>query len=181
MLMALSKKLLSENERIILHMHEHVKRLIPNIAAGIVLIILAVAGFVYMPDSWKPAGTWTLLVLLLIGLVAFVGWPWLRWITDTFTVTNRRIITRTGIFTKSGHDIPLNRISNVAYERDLIDRFFKAGTLELQTSADEPLYLRDVPNAEQVHVMLTNLLFGGDDAAPAVEADERRPGRTSGV
>ena len=181
MLMALSKKLLSENERIILHMHEHVKRLIPNIAAGIVLIILAVAGFVYMPDSWKPAGTWTLLVLLLIGLVAFVGWPWLRWITDTFTVTNRRIITRTGIFTKSGHDIPLNRISNVAYERDLIDRFFKAGTLELQTSADEPLYLRDVPNAEQVHVMLTDLLFGGDDAAPAVEADERRPGRTSGV
>ncbi len=134
-----------------------------------------------MPDSWKPAGTWTLLVLLLVGLVAFVGWPWLRWITDTFTVTNRRIITRTGIFTKSGHDIPLNRISNVAYERDLIDRFFKAGTLELQTSADEPLYLRDVPNAEQVHVMLTNLLFGGDDAAPAVEADERRPGRTSGV
>ena len=181
MLMALSKKLLSENERIILHMHEHVKRLIPNIAAGIVLIILAVAGFVYMPDSWKPAGTWTLLVLLLVGLVAFVGWPWLRWITDTFTVTNRRIITRTGIFTKSGHDIPLNRISNVAYERDLIDRFFKAGTLELQTSADEPLYIRDVPNAEQVHVMLTNLLFGGDDAAPAVEADERRPGRTSGV
>ena len=181
MLMALSKKLLSENERIILHMHEHVKRLIPNIAAGIVLIILAVAGFVYMPDSWKPAGTWTLLVLLLVGLVAFVGWPWLRWITDTFTVTNRRIITRTGIFTKSGHDIPLNRISNVAYERDLIDRFFKAGTLELQTSADEPLYLRDVPNAEQVHVMLTNILFGGDDAAPAVEADERRPGRTSGV
>ena len=181
MLMALSKKLLSENERIILHMHEHVKRLIPNIAAGIVLIILAVAGFVYMPDSWKPAGTWTLLVLLLVGLVAFVGWPWLRWITDTFTVTNRRIITRTGIFTKSGHDIPLNRISNVAYERDLIDRFFKAGTLELQTSADEPLYLRDVPNAEQVHVMLTDLLFGGDDAAPAVEADERRPGRTSGV
>lgn len=181
MLMALSKKLLSENERIILHMHEHVKRLIPNIAAGIVLIILAVAGFVYMPDSWKPAGTWTLLVLLLVGLTAFVGWPWLRWITDTFTVTNRRIITRTGIFTKSGHDIPLNRISNVAYERDLIDRFFKAGTLELQTSADEPLYLRDVPNAEQVHVMLTNLLFGGDDAAPAVKADERRPGRTSGV
>ena len=162
-------------------MHEHVKRLIPNIAAGIVLIVLGVAGFVYMPDSWKPAGTWTLLVLLLVGLVAFVGWPWLRWITDTFTVTNRRIITRTGIFTKSGHDIPLNRISNVAYERDLIDRFFKAGTLELQTSADEPLYLRDVPNAEQVHVMLTNLLFGGDDAAPAVEADERRPGRTSGV
>ena len=64
-------------------MHEHVKRLIPNIAAGIVMIVLAVAGFVYMPDSWKPAGTWTLLVLLLVGLVVFVGWPWLKWITDT--------------------------------------------------------------------------------------------------
>lgn len=162
-------------------MHEHVKRLIPNIAAGIVLIILAVAGFVYMPDSWKPAGTWTLLVLLLVGLAAFVGWPWLRWVTDTYTVTNRRIITRTGIFTKSGHDIPLSRISNVAYERDLIDRFFKAGTLELQTSADEPLYLRDIPNAEQVHVMLTDLLFGGGDAAPAVEADEYNPGQAPGV
>ena len=179
--MALSQKLLSENERIILHMHEHVKRLIPNIAAGIVMIVLAVAGFVYMPDSWKPAGTWTLLVLLLVGLVVFVGWPWLKWITDTYTVTNRRIITRRGIFTKTGHDIPLSRISNVAYERDLIDRFFKAGTLELQTSADEPLYLRDVPNAEQVHVMLTNLLFAKDEAAPAVEADQIHPDGASNV
>ena len=94
--------------------------------------------------------------------------------TATYTITNRRIITRAGIFTKTGHDIPLSRISNVAYEHDLIDRLFGAGTLELQTSADDPLYLTDVPNAERVHVMLTNLLFNGD-ARPG-EANEAPAG-----
>ena len=172
--MALSSKLLSKDQTESLHMHEHIKRLIPNFALSALLIAAAIAGFVFLPAGWRPASTIAILVLLLAGLLVGMFWPWLKWVTATYTITNRRIITRAGIFTKTGHDIPLSRISNVAYEHDLIDRLFGAGTLELQTSADDPLYLTDVPNAERVHVMLTTLLFNGD-ARPG-EADEAPAG-----
>ena len=37
------------------------------------------------------------------------------------------------------------------------DRLFGCGTLALQTSADDPLLLRDVPKVEMVQVEISNL------------------------
>ncbi|MDO4887169.1 MAG: PH domain-containing protein [Actinomycetaceae bacterium] len=157
--MALSRKLLGKDEKIIIHMHEHIKRLIPNMALSLVLVVAMILAFVYLPEGWRPTSTYVIIAVFLVALFVVLIIPWLVWLTSTYTITNRRIITRKGIFTKTGHDIPLARISNVAYEHDFIDRFFKAGTLELQTSADDPLPLHDIPNVEQVHVMLTDMLF----------------------
>lgn len=135
------------------------KAILWNIVAAIVIILATILAIIFVPDSWPG---WSTLAIIIVAF-ALLTWvfiiPWIKWYTTTFTVTSRRIITRTGIFTKRGHDIPLYRISNVSYERDLIDRFFKCGTIVLETSADNPLYLHDIPNAEAVHVELTELLF----------------------
>lgn len=50
-----------------------------------------------------------------------------------------------------------------------MDRLFGAGTLTLQTSADDPLVLIDVPRVDMVQLELTNLLF--HDVQGAVDAD----------
>lgn len=96
--------------------------------------------------------------------------PFLRWISSTYTFTDRRIITRRGIITKSGHDLPLTRIVNVAYERGVLDRMLGCGTLILTTAADQPVTLEDIPDVERVHVMMTELLFGKDGKASGPEA-----------
>lgn len=95
------------------------------------------------------------------------GWlvPLLRWRTTTFTLTNHRLITRRGIITKTGHDLPLSRISNVAYERSLTDRMFGCGTLVFTTSAEAPVALRDIPDVENVGVTISSLLFSADSPA----------------
>lgn len=157
--MGLSRKLLSNDERVILHVHEHIKILIPHFVGAALVCAAAVSAMIFLPENWHPASTIATIVLALILLVVVLGWPWLQWFNTTYSITNRRIITRRGIFTKTGHDIPLSRISDVAYEHDLIDRLFGCGTLVLQTSASDPLFLRDVPKVEQVHVMMTELLF----------------------
>ena len=95
-------------------------------------------------------------VLLLVLL------PFLRWLTSTYTITDRRIITRKGIINKVGHDLPLRRINNVNYERSLTDRMLGCGTLILETAAGQPLTLPDVPKVERVHVAITELLFSDD-------------------
>ena len=91
------------------------------------------------------------------------GWcsPFLRWRTTTYTITNRRLITRSGILNKIGKDLPLNRINEVSYERSLMDRMLGCGSLNVQTAAEDGMVvLRDVPNVEHVSREITHLLFG---------------------
>ncbi|AWE43439.1 MULTISPECIES: PH domain-containing protein [unclassified Actinobaculum] len=156
--MALSRKLLGQDEHVILQTREHVKRLFPNIVAAVLIIVVAVLALT-LPDSLPHWATIAIAAVAVVLLIIVFVWPWMNWMTSTYTVTNRRLITRKGVFTKTGHDLPLSRISNVAYEHDMIDRFFGCGTLILQSSASDPLQLRDVPKVEALHVQLTELLF----------------------
>ena len=80
-------------------------------------------------------------------------------------MTTRRIITRRGLITRTGHDLPLNRINDVTYERGLLDRILGCGTLVLSTAADDPLTLPDVPHVEQVHLQMTEVLFGSQSTS----------------
>lgn len=158
--MKLSKKVLGQGEEVVLHIRTHVKTIIPNIILAVIFLVAAVLAGVYLPENWRPASTISVVVVAVIAEILVFVWPWLNWFTSTYTVTNRRIITRKGVFTKTGHDIPLSRISDVAYEHSFLDRMFGCGTLVLQTSAADPLYLVDVPKVERVHVQLLDLLFG---------------------
>ena len=167
--MALSKKLLSRDEVVVRHMHTHIKVLLWRIVLEIVLLVLAVVCSVAVPDSWNPWGVvaiWA--VILLVSIPLFVA-PCLSWMSTTYTVTSKRVITRSGIINKSGHDMPLSRISDVQHDRDFTDRFFRCGTLRLQTSSDDPLELTDVPRVEMVQTEISNLLF--NDVQGAVDAD----------
>ncbi len=85
--------------------------------------------------------------------------PFLDWLTASYTFTNRRLITRHGIVTRRGHDIPLGRISDVAYERDLIDRVLGCGTLVISdASTNGQVLIYDIPRVEESHRMLNELL-----------------------
>lgn len=161
--MGLPSDLLGHGEVEVLHLRTHVKALIAPVVALLVIAILGGFAFALVPDSWRPAGIWVVVALILVSLGIWVVVPFLRWLTTTYTFTDRRIITRRGIINKYGHDLPLTRINNVAYERSLSDRMFGCGTLKLTTAADEPVCLNDIPDVERVHVVMTELLFSGDD------------------
>ena len=150
-------------------MHTHIKKLLPAIIVESILVIAAAIGSFYVPENaryWAIATIWIAVLLLSIPLIVV---PWIKWSSTTYTVTTKRVITRTGIFTRTGHDLPLTRISDIQIEKNFDDRFFGCGTLALQTSADDPLLLRDVPKVETVQVEISNLLF--NDVQGAIDAD----------
>ncbi len=170
--MGLPHKFLGSDETEILHLRTHVKALI---APVIVLLVTATAaGFLVAltPSTWQPTAGIVEFILVTFVVIAWVVWPFLTWLTTTYTLTNRRIITRQGIINQTGHDLPLTRISNVAYERSLTDRILGCGTLVLTTAAEEPLALADIPDIERVHVLMTELLFG-QDRKPVVPPPDR--------
>ena len=161
--MGFDEKLLGDGERVVRHMRTHPKALIFPAMWLILIAGLLGVGLGFMPATWNPWGTWALVAVALIALVPLVVVPFLRWNTTTYTMTDRRIITRRGILSKTGHDLPLRRINNVSYERSMLDRVLGCGSLVFTTAAETPVTLPDVPDVERVHVQMTELLFGTPD------------------
>ncbi|MCL1838333.1 MAG: PH domain-containing protein [Propionibacteriaceae bacterium] len=158
--MGLPSKYLGQGEVEILHLRTHAKVLVrPTFMLLLVAVCLGVV-IAITPVSWQWWAFWAQWGLAIILIFSFSLYPFMRWYTTTYTLTNRRIITRRGIIKKIGHDLPLGRVNNVAYEKGLIDRMFGCGTLVLTTAAEAPVKLEDIPDIERVHVLMTELLFG---------------------
>lgn len=154
--MGISPKLLTDGESVVVDTRTHPKALI---VPGLVLVItLAVAIFL---DRLVDNGVVSLIVWILAAVV-FVWWvlrPFLSWLTSTYTITNKRLITRTGIISRKGHDIPLMRISDVAFDQGIIDRMLACGTLVVSdASTHGSVRLHDIPRVESVQRTLSDLL-----------------------
>ena len=161
--MVLPARLLGADEHVVIHTRTHAKALILP-ALALILIGAAVGvGMALMPAEARPVGS---LAVVGVGLVLMLWWvvvPYLRWLTTTYTVTNRRLLTRAGILNKTGTDLPLNRINEVTSDRSLLDRILGCGTLNISTAAEDGMVvLADVPDAEHVHTEISELLFGTD-------------------
>ena len=167
--MALPRRLLGADETVVLHLRTHPKALVLPALCGILLIAAVVAAFTLTIPRLRPWLDWGTLVVAGVLFIVLTLVPFLRWLTSTYTLTDRRVITRHGIVTTTGHDLPLSRINNVTYERSLLDRLLGCGTLQFTTAAEAPVTLPDVPDVERVHVIMTELLFGdaeGDNRGP---------------
>ncbi len=165
--MALSKKELGTGESVVIHIRPHWKALVGPFLAFVVTCLLAgVAMGFGTPKAPPEYHTWINTVIgvvaLLVVLVATLA-PFLRWYSTTYTVTNRRLITRRGILNQVGHDLPLIRINNVEYQRSLSDRALGCGTLVLTTAAEDPLTLPDLPDITSVHRQLAELMLTDTD------------------
>ncbi|MFT3969343.1 MAG: PH domain-containing protein [Micropruina sp.] len=158
--MGLPAKLLGDGEHELLHLRSHGKTMIKPTLWLIVVAALCGVVFAMLPVSWRPASGWTVTMIALLLAIPVYLTPLLRWRTTTYTLTNHRLITRSGIVNKVGHDVPVARITNVAYERGLTDRMFGCGSLVFTTSAEAPVVLHDIPKVEDVGVAISNLLFG---------------------
>ena len=154
--MAISRKLLNEGETVVVDTRTHVKALILPILVLVVLLAIGTYSEVTL-DSRNLR--WVIWAVLLVVIVWFVLRPFVIWATATYTVTNRRLITRHGVIVRRGHDIPLARISDVAYEFDLVDRVLGCGTLIVSdASTHGRVVLHDIPHAEESQRRINGLL-----------------------
>ena len=71
--------------------------------------------------------------LVIVGWLTL--WPFLNWLTTHFVVTNRRVMFRHGLLTRSGIDIPLARINSVEFRDRVMERMFRTGTLIIESAS----------------------------------------------
>ncbi len=170
--MVLSRKLLNDGEHVILSTRTHVKALLLPVV--VLLVVAGLAGYLSSLPNGANAGIWRIVIWVAAGIMIawFVVTPFLQWLLTTYTFTSRRLITRTGVFTRRGHDIPLNRISDISYEKSLIDRMFGCGTLVVSDASElGRVELRDIPRVERAQLTVSDELYHRADAPPSRSDD----------
>lgn len=153
--MAYPEDLLGEDEYVVVHKHPHWKMLV----VPVLMFLVVVGGGAYLAALVAPL-SWHLPAWIAIGVlgVILVSWltlaPLLRWKTTHFVVTTQRLMVREGVFTRSGVDIPMQRINSVRFRHGVVDRMMGCGTLIVESAADAPLEFDDIPHVEHVHTLL---------------------------
>ena len=154
--MAFPSKLLNEGEHVVVSTRTHVKALIIPGLGVLVALVVAILLDRVVDNGAASLVVW---VLFLAVVVWFVVGPFLRWLTTTYTFTNRRFIKRSGFIAKEGRTIPLNRISGVDFEIGVIDRIFGCGTLVVSDASEQGrVELEDVPHVEEVQLKVADEL-----------------------
>jgi uncharacterized membrane protein YdbT with pleckstrin-like domain len=153
--MAYPKKLLSEDEQVVLELHPHWKVLVIPVLE--MLVVLAVAGYALatFDQSWAR---WTVVGVAALLLLVLVVVPFLRWRTTMFVITTKRVVTREGILTRSGRDIPLTRVNDVSFSHNLFERMLRCGTLTVESAGERgQVVLTDIPGVAEVQHTLYEL------------------------
>jgi uncharacterized membrane protein YdbT with pleckstrin-like domain len=164
---------LAAGEQVVLHRHPHWKRLILPIVALILVTGLAAVGSGYVDHTQWAQLTKRILWGVIWGIwLVIVGWltlwPFLTWLTTHFVVTNRRVMYRHGVLTRSGIDIPLARINSVEFRDRIFERMFRTGTLIIESASQDPLEFSHIPRLREVHALLYHEVFDtlGSEESP---------------
>ena len=96
------QRLLGEDEHVAMTLRPHWKELFgPTI---LLLVLSPLASFVAAKVPDGSAQKWLRLAVLVVAVLIvarWTVWPFLRWLTTSYVVTDRRIITRIGVFAGS--------------------------------------------------------------------------------
>ncbi|MBC7632751.1 PH domain-containing protein [Aeromicrobium sp.] len=158
--MSLPRKLMIDGEQTVATTRTHVKVLL--IPFLILLVVAGVGGFLAAKagDSGSGYVRWAILAIGLVLIVVGSIVPFATWLAWTYTLTNKRIVEQKGLLTRTGRVIPLSRINDVAFEKNLNDRILGCGTLIIHDASEQAgLELRDIPHIEAFHRTVTNLVF----------------------
>lgn len=162
--MAISRKALGEGEHALTHTRTHWKALILPVLVFVIAVGGGSAGVIFVPESeyatyFRSGIAGLVLLIVLIWTV----WPFLSWYAESYMVTDQRLITRQGVITRTGRDIPLGRINDVSHERDLLDRILGCGTLVIWSAGEQGrIELYDIPHVENVQRLISEQLFHRD-------------------
>ena len=167
--MSLPRKLMIDGEQTIATTRTHVKVLfIPFV---ILLVLAGSEGSCnQVGDSAAASLRWIVVAGARADPVGTVL-PFLKWFAWTYTLTNKRIVEQKGLLTRTGRVIPLSRINDVAFEKNLNDRILGCGTLIIHDASEQAgLELKDIPHIEAFHRTVTNLVFEKHDKTASDES-----------
>ena len=146
----------------------------PSVA---LLAVFGATGYFYgsLPEPWQN-------VALLAAAATLVLLLWLlplaSWLNNRYTITTRRIIFRHGFFVRTRQELLHSRGYDVTVRQNWLQSLAHSGDVLINAGLEQPLVLKDVPDAELVQQVLHDLmessrtLIGSRRQEQAALADE---------
>jgi len=151
------------------NLHPHWRRVVVPVALLPIVVGLASYGWFKLPDnSARQALRYVILAAALVILLWWTARPLLFWLSTRYIVTNRRVLIRSGVLSRTGRDIPLTRVNDVSFHRTLVERMFGSGTLTIESAEFHSEHLADAMGAKMSKRLgniatLRDLLDAGHD------------------
>jgi len=136
------------------------------IAFAILLFGLFLTALIMMEDREGGCIVFPILLtldLIWYGIAMALAGPYFR--SLNYEIQADEVIVRAGIWTKSVKHVPYRTVTNLTVKRDIIDRWLKIGTLNIQTAG-----MSGTTGAEESLVGLTNV----DEIYETVGSELRR-------
>jgi len=130
------KNLLNPRENLALDLRPHWWYFSKHILTAVPLLILWILQFRLDDGTGRDILRGFLGVLTIIWAI-WLGIKLLSWLRTYFVVTDQRVIYRTGILSRHGVEIPLDRINNINFHQGIWERIIGAGDLDIQSAGEE--------------------------------------------
>src|SRR5680860_195346 len=122
------RRLINGGETVVLDLKPHWSFFWKHIVFGSALLVI----FLLWIGRLNGADTDWIGWLFVIAFLVFAVWAvvkYLAWTYTHFVVTDHRVISRSGIVSKRGTEIPLERVNNIEFRQSLFLRVIGAGDL----------------------------------------------------
>jgi uncharacterized membrane protein YdbT with pleckstrin-like domain len=129
------RHLINEGEVVALDLHPHWWYFSKHILTGIPLFIVLI-GVLALSGTEQSVAAWAWAILAVIWVVWLLA-KYVQWQYTHFVVTDDRVIFRTGLLSKHGVEIPLERINNINFDQRIFERLIGAGDLDIESAGRE--------------------------------------------
>ncbi|HVM39184.1 MAG TPA: PH domain-containing protein [Acidimicrobiia bacterium] len=133
--MGFPPRLLNEGEEIAFDLRPHWWYFAKHGVAG-VLVIALVWGVLQLDGDARSVGWWVFAVVAVVWAVWLTA-ALLSWMYTHFVVTSDRLIWRTGVLSRQGREIPLERVNDITFHQTLWERIIGAGDLMIESAGEQ--------------------------------------------
>lgn len=178
--MAFPRKHLNDDEHLVVDLHPHWIFLAPSVGGLIVAVAVALLVIFWLGDgTLKNISGPVMGVIVLVALVWF-GVRYAKWRTTEFAVSNHRVMSRWGILSKHGRQIPLERINTVEFSQSLLERMLGAGDLGIESASEGGREeFTDIRHPDEVQREIYIQIRANVDRAPGWAAPQGAPAAES--
>ena len=128
------EKLINEGETVVLDLKPHWWFFWKHIAVGggLLVFLIVWVGPLHSKDWGKIP-----LAIAIVVYAVFVVIKYLTWTYTHFVLTDRRVISRSGIISKRGTEVPLDRVNNIDFSQKIWERVIGAGDLSIESAGKD--------------------------------------------
>jgi hypothetical protein len=145
--MRYTDSLLADGEVVVRRARQHWLALLVDGRRAWILLLVGVLALIVgllvrdAVDPWRTIGS-ILSVIALVALAAGLldaAYHLLRWQTQDYVVTNRRVVQVGGILNKRAADSSLEKINDAILEQNVVGRMFGYGDLDILTASESAI------------------------------------------